>query len=684
MTESNFFSRDISWLLFNERVLNEALNEQLLLGERLKFLSIFSSNLDEFYRVRMPVLMAKKLYTPKKNTTQPELHDAASEFDEARSIIQRQQEHYGDILVNKLMPLLDEQNIAWLYGKPIPAWLNDTLQQYFFSTIAAFLQVNYLSAKSSFFPQNNKLYFLVSFDGLDEDAAIVNIPSDELPRFFPVEKDERQYIIFIDDIIKQNLQHLFHDKKVEHCFSFKITRDADLNLEDELPETLAEKIEKQVAKRDLGKATRLLYERGIPLRQLQLLCTQFKTAISNTIEGGYYHNLKDIMTLPLPGYLFDTKPSSINLQPINQTLHELILDKDIMLHTPYDTYDTVLRFFNEAAIDEQTEEIFITLYRIATNSRIAHALITAAKNGKKVFVFNELKARFDEENNLRWAKKMKAAGVKVIYSIPRLKVHAKVALIKKKNAKHVALLATGNMNETTAKIYTDHQLFTAYKPIIRELEMLFQFLDKRKKPAAADTLLFEHLLVAQFNLQEKFIALIQQEIEHAQNGLPASICIKLNNIEEQTLINKLYEASNAGVKINLIVRSICCLVPGVKGMSENITVKRIVGKYLEHGRVFIFPNNGEPKVFAGSADWMNRNIYTRIEVCFPIYNEAIKGELIDIINLQWSDNMQAVYIDRHLNNIPIEKEENEMPVDSQRAIYSYLKERTGETSIKSF
>jgi polyphosphate kinase len=233
------------------------------------------------------------------------------------------------------------------------------------------------------------------------------------------------------------------------------------------------------------------------------------------------------------------------------------------------------------------------------------------------------------------------------------------------------------MNETTAKIYTDHQLFTSYKPIIQELEMLFYFLDKRKEPGINDILSFEHLLVAQFNLQEKFLALIQQEINNAENGLPASICIKLNNIEEQTLINKLYEASGAGVKINLIVRSICCLMPGVKGMSENITVKRIVGKYLEHGRVFIFHNNGDAKVFAGSADWMNRNIHTRIEVCFPVYDEAIKQELIDIINIEWSDNMQAVYINEYLNNVPVAGNEKEKPVNSQQAIYDYLKEKTG-------
>ena len=681
--EPIFFSRDISWLAFNQRVLDEASNNAIPLGERLKFLAIFSSNLDEFYRVRMPVLMAKHFYADKKKSSTQILHNAISEFDEARNIIQKQQEQSGIALRLNLIPLLAQQNVIWIYGKPIPERLRIVAQQYFFSTIAAFIHINYITPKSDFFPENNKLYLFVSFADKDANPAIINIPSDKLQRFFSVDESENQYIIFIDDIIKNNLAHIFNNKKIDCHFSFKVTRDAELNLEDELPGDLAEKIEKQVAKRDLGEATRLLYQTGMPLRQLQLLCNQFKIATSNTIEGGEYHNLKDIMALPLHDKnLFNPKQTAIEINlPSTLMLHDFILAKDIMIHSPYNNYDTVLRFFNEAAIDDNTEEIYVTMYRIAENSRIANALISAAKNGKKIFVFDELKARFDEENNIRWAKKMKAAGVKVIYSIPTLKVHAKIALIKKKNKKNIGLLATGNMNETTAKLYTDHELFTAHAGILNEMENLFLFLNERKIPGKKDILQFDHLLVAQFNLQEKFIALIDREIENAGKGLPASIWIKLNNLEEQTLITKLYEASKAGVKIKMIVRSICCLIPGVKGMSENISVKRIVDKYLEHGRVFSFYNNGNTEVFAGSADWMNRNIYTRIEVCFPVYDKAIKNELISILQLQLNDNMQAVLIDDHLHNIPAIKNNDEKPLNAQNAIYNLLKAKNQQHEL---
>ncbi|HSC36987.1 MAG TPA: phospholipase D-like domain-containing protein, partial [Chitinophagaceae bacterium] len=341
--------------------------------------------------------------------------------------------------------------------------------------------------------------------------------------------------------------------------------------------------------------------------------------------------------------------------------------------------DTVLRFFNEAAIDPSVEEVYTTLYRVAGNSRIAHALISAAGNGKKVSVLVELKARFDEANNIRWAKQMKAAGVKIIYSSNALKVHAKIALVKRKHASapYLGLLATGNFNETTAHVYTDHILLTAHQPMLTEMEQLFTFLSKRKKPEETDRINFAHLLVAQFNLQGEFLRLIDREIAHAAAGGQAYITIKLNNLEEEVLINKLYEASNAGVKINLLVRSICRLVPGVKGQSENILVKRIVDRYLEHGRVFIFGNDGNEEIYMGSADWMNRNIYRRIEVCFPVYDGSLREELRHIIGLQWQDNEQAVWIDKELNNVAITGSDDK--IRSQQAIYHYLAARPAKT-----
>ncbi len=680
MIEPVYFSRDISWLSFNQRLLMEASRSSVPLAGRFRFLSIFSSNLDEWYRVRMPVVMAKQDVADGSHHQVAAFSVSASEFDEARRIINRQQQEFGQIITKQLTPALAMQDIVLLYNQTLPSALRGVISDYFFSSLAAFLQPLYITPSARFFPENNKLYLLVSLrENNEESQVVINIPSDFLSRFFSVSYGGSQYIFFIDDIIKQQLFFLFPGKEISGCYSFKINRDADLNLEDELPGGIAEKIEKQIAKRDTGLASRLLYQSDMPLRHLQLLCNICETILSNAMQGGKYHNLKDFADLPVTDkrlfYPMQT-PLSALLLPPHVSLFSAIDDKDVIIHPPYDNYATVLRFFNEAATDAGVEEIYVTLYRIAGDSKIANALISAAKNGKQVHVFVELKARFDEANNIKWAKKMTEAGVQVIYSIPLLKVHAKIALIKKKSNRQkqsYGLLATGNLNESTARFYTDHVLLTANADLLRETELLFLFLRQRKKPGTDNYIPFKHLLVAQFNLQQTFLELIENEISNAKKGLPARIIIKVNNLEERILINKLYEASEAGVQIQLIVRSICCLVPGVTDMSQNITIRRIVGRYLEHGRVFMFHNNGKTKVFMGSADWMNRNMYTRIEVCFPVYDEEIKQQMTDILNIQLSDNVQAVTIDKNLNNVPVEQTPGEPSVDSQAAIYEMLK-----------
>lgn len=416
----------------------------------------------------------------------------------------------------------------------------------------------------------------------------------------------------------------------------------------------------------------------MPLRLLQLVIQQLQLQDANITQGGNYHNLKDFfgLRINLPGVAYDAwhaiHPAILN---DTSTLAEQIKNKDVLISTPYQSYHPILRFFNEAAINPDVTGIYVTLYRVASNSKIVNALISAARNGKKVRVMIELKARFDEANNLQWAKRMKEAGVRITYSVTALKVHAKVAMVKTEKEGRIiysGLLATGNFNEQTAKFYTDYILFTSNSNLLREMELLFIFLSKREKPSANIGHSFKHLLIAQFNLQGKFIELIDREIEFAKQSLPASVILKMNNLEEKVLINKLYEASQAGVKISLIVRSICCLVPGVKGMSENITVKRVVDRYLEHGRAFIFNNNGHPDVYLGSADWMNRNIYHRIEVCFPVYDEAIKTQVINIINLQLADNVQAVTLNDRLENVRIAQ--SEPAIQSQKEIYQLLKQ----------
>ncbi|MBC7400371.1 MAG: polyphosphate kinase 1 [Mucilaginibacter sp.] len=676
MAEYIFFDRDLSWLAFNGRILELAGHDDIPLMERVNFMAIFSSNLDEFYRVRMPVLQAMDKLG--------ELTSATSAVDDplaiAQQLINQQQQQFGKIFNSEIVPALKENNIHLLLNQPIPAALIDKTNDYFFSQVMAFLRPFKFSGKKKFFPENNELYFLVVIadDNGAEKLVVLNIPSDDLPRFYKVEDKGKTYILFLDDIIRYNLDKLFRGETVKDCYSFKITRDAELDLNDEYPGDLSKQIEKQLLKRDLGIATRFLHQPGIPLRILQMVSESWGIASSSLVEGGNYHNLKDLFGFPVssPVMRYDEWPTIHNRLSADKSIFDQIERKDLLINAPYQSYDTILRFFNAAALDETVEEIYITLYRVARDSRIVNALINAVSAGKKVTVLVELKARFDEANNIKWANRLKAAGADIIYSVTALKVHAKVALVKRRvndRIKYYGLLATGNFNENTAAFYTDHILMTANKDLLREIELLFIFLARREKPTSAKLIKFEHLLVAQFNLQDRFFELIDREIDNAKKGQSASITIKLNNLEEHKLIAKLYDASQAGVKVQLIVRSICRLIPGVKGMSENITVKRIVDRYLEHGRIFIFNNSGKPEVYMGSADWMNRNIYRRIEVCFPVYDEQIKAEITDIINLQLADNVQAVMLNEKIENIPIKT--TKPAIRSQQEVYKYLSKK---------
>jgi polyphosphate kinase len=663
----SFYNRDLSWLSFNERVMMEAASPHVPLMERLKYLSIFSSNLDEFYRVRIPAIQS--IYSLNKK-----IKHESNLLPSITATINEQQEKFGQLLEGTILPQLKSSGIYIVYNEPIPeAVLNDAVN-YFFNTIASFIKVTYIDKADEYFPANNQLNIVVCLrESGRSTIALVNVPSDDIGRFFITKKDDTVYVVFIDDIIEQCLDAIFSQKSVIGSYRIKVTRDAELELMDEFEGDISEKIEQQIHKREFGHATRFLYSPLTPEAIINQLTGSLDLKHANLIRGGNYHNLKDFITLPR----FYPELHYPSTQPLNYTypgsLLQALEERDIMIHTPYYTYDSVLRFFNEAAIRDDVEEIYTTLYRVASDSKIVNALISAAHNGKKVTVFVELKARFDEANNIKWGKRMKAAGIKVIYSIPGLKVHAKIALIKRKHEQYplLGLLATGNLNESTAKFYTDHILLTSNADLLTELEMLFEFLSQQKKKQIKREIEFRHLLVSQFNLQKKFLSLIDNEIANAKKGLPASITIKLNNLEEKVLINRLYEASEAGVEINLIVRSVCCLVPGINGMSDNILVKRIVDRYLEHGRVFIFNNNGNNLVFMGSSDWMNRNIYRRIEVCFPVYDEELKRIVKDIIDIQLRDNVQAVVLNHNIENTFISADG--MPVRSQRDIAVYLR-----------
>jgi len=671
-----FFHRDLSWLMFNERVLDEARRETVPLMERIRFLAIYSSNLDEFYRVRMPALAALA-----KISNDDEQRGLAPVIRRINKTVLEQQRNFGWIIEERILQALQAEGIHLFYKEPLPDSIHQVLRDYFLDTAAAFIRVTDLGAKTDFFPENNKLYLLVSMKaGVGKSSPyIVSIPSDAISRFYTLSQAGIQYIVFLDDIVKLCLPVLFPGRKIKSCHSFKITRDAELNLRDEFAGNLAKQIEKKILVRDFGHATRFLYEPGISRHMLDFLKERLGIRSANFIAGGTYHNLKDLSTIPLSAPHLNYPPAlrvDFAVDGKDGSLFQHLARKDILIHPPYHSYHTVLRFFNEAAIDPFVTRIYVTLYRVAADSRIVNALISAARNGKKVMVFVELKARFDEANNIRWSKQMKAAGIQLIVSIPGLKVHAKLALVKRKmvnTTELFGLLSTGNFNENTAKFYTDHILMTSHRPMLEEAERVFHFLKKRKRRVKAEKYNFEHLLVGHFNLQERFISLIDREIRYARKGLEASIVIKFNNLEDKVMIEKLYEASTEGVKVDLIVRGICCLVPGVQGVSENIVVRRIVDQYLEHGRIFVFHNNNESEIYLGSADWMIRNLYRRIEVCFPVLDPGLKSDLMKIVSLQLQDNCQAVFVDDQCKNVPVTSSDPANKIRSQQAIAEWVR-----------
>jgi len=676
-----FYNRELSWLSFNYRVLQEAASPSVPLFERLKFLSIFSSNLDEFFRVRYPAAIA--LTSLKKKTQKQITGEWTHEIlEKIQAEITRQLEEFGTILLRNILPGLKEIGINLYYNEPIRQRHKEEVADIFLSQVLSFIQPLLLDGKKKSNPENNQLYFAIALKKTSEELirhAIVNIPSDKLPRFFILSSiDDTNHVIFIDDIIRENMQTIFPGFEILSIYSFKINRDAELNLEEEYDIDILNKIEKQLTKRNFGPPSRFLFETGMPQIIQLFLISVLDIRLDEIFAGGRYHNLKDLASLPTFGKnllynKFDPLPGNLSK---NGDIFNLIASKDLLIHLPYQSYNPILSFFNQAAIDPDVMEIYIALYRVASESHIANALISAAKNGKKVTVFLELKARFDEANNIQWSRKMKDAGIKLIYSIPEIKVHSKIALVKK-NVKETiinySVLSTGNFNETTARFYTDHVLLTADKIIAKELLQLFEFLQKRRLPVDNRELRFQKLLVSQFNMIEKFDHLIEEEISKTKKGGEGLIRIKLNNLEEPGMINGLYEASKAGVKIQLIIRSVCCLIPSQKNLSENITVKRIVDRYLEHSRIFIFGSGDDCEVIIGSADWMNRNLHRRIEVCVSIENTEYKNQLVDYFELQWNDNDKSVILN---NNMEQQKPEvNGNIVNAQQAIYNYIKEK---------
>ena len=685
-----FYNRDLSWLGFNLRVLQEAADTEVPLYERLKFLSIFSSNLDEFFRVRYPSIIALSKLN-RKTRIQVSGSSAEDIPEEIQKEINRQLDLFGSILLKEIIPELKSRGIIFYYNSEIRAEHIAEVKEIFLSHVLSFIQPIFLDGNSThtFIPQNNHLYFVVSLKENNQGLlkqAIINIPSNKLKRFFiltPI--DGLEHVLFIDDIVRENLIYIFPGLEIIGVYSIKFNRDAELRLVEEYSGDLLTKIEKQLKKRDDGPPSRFLYQNGMPGNLQLFLASAFKVKLEDMFAGGRYHHLSDLSSFPT----FNKDLTYQKLKPLSSLnvmdsgdIFNVLNKQDVLLHIPYQSYNPVLSFFNQAAVDMEVTDIYITLYRVAAESHIVNALISAAKNGKNVTAFIELKARFDEANNIKWSRVMKDAGVKIIYSMPEIKVHSKIALIKKRKGisdVFYAILSTGNFNEITAQFYTDHVLMTTDPDIVKEMISLFKFLQKKELPALQEAktaennkLKFDKLLVSQFNMNTRLEELINGEIEKARLGRDAMIRIKVNNIEEPDFINLLYKASQAGVKVNLIIRSVCCIMPGLPAISENISIKRLVDRYLEHTRLMIFGAGDNAAVIMGSADLMNRNLHHRIEVCVAIKTPVCKKQLIDYFEIQWKDNDKAVVLTSNLEQKK-EPETNLPKLNAQNTIYNYLK-----------
>ncbi|MCI0436160.1 MAG: polyphosphate kinase 1 [Gemmatimonadetes bacterium] len=657
-----FADRELSWLSFNERVLQEALDPSVPIGERLNFLAIFSSNLDEFFRVRVASL--RSLLRLKKKRVERLGVRPARTLRQIHRIVGDQQDRFGEVLRSELLPALERAGIALLDEKRLSASDVAWLRAWFSEHVAKRIQPHLLEDDAPPpFLRNGGICLVVELwrhEGSARDdapvTALVEVPSPPLPRFVILpERENGHAVIFLDDVVRLNLDALFPKREVGGAWAVKLTRDAELYLEDEFAGSLVESIRRSLAKRETGLPCRFLYDVRAPYPMLREMRVRLELDEEDFVVGGRYHNLHDLASFPRFGR--DTLSyGELPPQPHPgledaPSILAAVGERDRLLHFPYQRFDSVIRLLEEAAADPDVHDIRITLYRIARDSAVARALIEAARNGKRVTAFVEVKARFDEESNLDWAGRMEAAGVRTLYSMPGLKVHAKLLLITRREAdadRLYAYLGTGNFNEKTARVYTDLALLTADPELTAEVRTLFDFLaGDIEEPH------FQHLMVAPFQLRRRLYQLITNEAMAASENEAAGMILKMNSLEDAKIVARLYEASRAGVPIQLIVRGICTLIPGRPRQSETITARSLVDRFLEHARIFIFENRGDPQYWLASADWMTRNLSRRVEVAFPIRDPLLQPELRTIIGFQLADNQKARVLDEARSNAHI-------------------------------
>jgi polyphosphate kinase len=675
-----YINRDKSWLQFNARVLQEAADDSVPLIERFRFLGIHSNNLDEFFRVRYASIKRMGQMGGKKVRKVLGGYAPTELLGELSEEVIRQQRLSQDIY-EKLIELLKAEDIHIINEKSLTQNQREFVHKYYIEKVSPTIFILLLDQERPFPELKDKSIYLAiklikTEKPSDARYALIEVPSELIGRFVILPKYGKHYIMYLDDLIRFNLDYVFFIYQFDQieAHTIKITRDAEMDLDYDISKTFLEKIERGLKERRIADPVRFVFDKTIPTELLDMLINRMEISqFDSLIAGGRYHNKKDLMKFPNVGgpeleheHLAPVPHPDLDL---DRSILHVVAKKDVLVFLPYHSFAYIIRFLREAAIDPHVVEIKISVYRLADKSRIISALINAAKNGKKVTVAVELQARFDEEANLYWTERLRAEGVTVISGIQDLKVHSKICLVRRNEngkKKDFAIVGTGNFHEGTAKLYTDYHLFTADKRITKEVRQVFEFLQ-------SNYLVFKynHLIVSPHHTRNRFNALIDQEIENAKKGLPAGIFLKMNSMSDHDLIDKLYEAGKYGVQIKLIIRGICSLIPQMEGLSENIEAISIIDRYLEHSRVFVFENGGEPLYFISSADWMTRNLDYRVEVTAPVYDRHIQSQLRDHLELIWKDNVKCRFHNMEQNNAY--KKQPGPRIRSQLEMFNYVR-----------
>ena len=672
---NRYINRELSWLHFNARVLQEAADNNVPLIERLRFLGIFSNNLDEFFKVRYATV--KRIYEAGKEGKSQLGGLKAEELLEAITKIVIDQQSESLKILSSIDVELEYQNIHILNESDITEIHHDFIKNYFLQVISPALVIIILNEEIAL-PElkDSAAYLTVKMSNTNgnDRFALIEI-SKAMDRFIVLPSvGDSQYIIMVDNILRYCLDDIFNifDYDSISAHMIKITRDGELDFDSDLSKSFVEKLSASVKDRNSGEPVRFVYDKKIDQDTLDFLLNIMGIDSQDSIiPGGRYHNRRDYMDFPSLGrtdLLYDKiKPLPVKGLSLQKSIFNTIANKDYLVYTPYHTFSYIVKFLREAALDPNVKTIKITIYRLAQISHVASSLINAAKNGKEVTVSIELRARFDEAANINYAEQMQGAGVKMFFGVTGLKVHCKMCVVEREEEgklKRYGFISTGNFNESTAKVYTDFTLLTANSKILKDINKVFDFFRVNYKVYR-----YKHIITSPHYTKTKLFNLIDNEILNANSGKPAYIKLKMNSISNNDMINKLYEASRVGVKIQMIVRGVCCLIPGVNGMSENIEVISIVDKFLEHTRLFVFANNDDPKIYISSADWMTRNIHTRVEVTCPIYDENIKKELLDLFDICWNDNVKARVINETQDNNYLKNDKKK--IRAQFETYNY-------------